>query len=57
MQKSSGHNYSKNKVRGQSHSDPKWFVTLHHSKMHLHTKFGIHTSKNIGDVHQTQCGF
>ena len=26
----------------------KWFVTLRHPKMHLHTKFGIPISKNIG---------
>ena len=25
--------------------------------MHLHTKFGIPISKNIGDMHQTQCIF
>ena len=30
----------------------KWFVTLKHPKMHLHTKFGIPISKNIGDMHQ-----
>ena len=31
-----------------------WYVTLRHPKMHFHTKFGIPTSKNIGDMHQTQ---
>ena len=30
----------------------KWFVTLRNPKMHLHTKFGIPISKNIGDMHQ-----
>ena len=30
----------------------KWFVTLRHPKMHLHTKFGIPISKNIGDMHK-----
>ena len=35
----------------------KWFVTLRHPRMHLHTKFGIPTSKNIGDMHQTQSNF
>ena len=30
----------------------KWFVTLQHRKMNLHTKFGILISKNIGDMHQ-----
>ena len=28
----------------------KWYVTLRHPKMHPHTKFGIPTSKNIGDI-------
>ena len=27
-----------------------WYETLRHSKMHPHTKFGIHTSVNIRDV-------
>ena len=31
----------------------KWYVTLCHPKMHLHTKFGIPISKSIGDMHQT----
>ena len=26
----------------------KWYMTLHHLKMHPHTKFGIPTSNNIG---------
>ena len=30
----------------------KWFVTLRHPKMHLHKKYGIPISKNIGDMHQ-----
>ena len=34
-----------------------WHVTPPHHKMHLHTKFGIPISKNIGDMHQTQCSF
>ena len=33
-----------------------WYATLHHSKMHPHTKFKIPTSKNIGDMHRTQSG-
>ena len=33
-----------------------WYMTLHHPKMHPHTKFGIPTSKNIGDMHQTRNG-
>ena len=32
-------------------------MTLRYLKMHPHTKFGIPNSKNIGDMHQTQCSF
>ena len=32
----------------------KWYATLCHPKMHSHTKFGIPTSKNIGDMHRTR---
>ena len=32
----------------------KWYATLRHPKMHPHTKFGIPTSKNIGDMHRTR---
>ena len=32
----------------------KWYATLRHPKMHPHTKFGIPTSKNIGDMHLTR---
>ena len=31
----------------------KWYATLHHPKMYPHTKFGIPTSKNIGDMDRT----
>ena len=34
----------------------KWYSTLCHLKVHPHTKFGIPTSKNIGDMHRTQSG-
>ena len=34
----------------------KWYATLRHPKMHPHTKFGIPTSNNIGDMHRTQRG-
>ena len=34
----------------------KWYATLCHPKMHPHTKFGIPTSKNIGDMHRTKAG-
>ena len=33
-----------------------WYTTLRHHKMHPHKKFGILTSKNIGDMHWTQSG-
>ena len=29
----------------------KWYAALNHPKMHSQTKFGIPTSKNIGDKH------
>ena len=35
----------------------KWYLTLGHPKIHLHTKFGIPFTKHIGDMHQTQCSF
>ena len=35
----------------------KWYVTPRHPKMYLHTKVGIPISKDIGDMHQTQCSF
>ena len=35
----------------------KWYVTPRHPKMYLHTKVEIPISKNIGDMHQTQCSF
>ena len=31
-----------------------WYATLRHPKMHPHTKFGIPTSKNIGDMDRTR---
>ena len=34
----------------------RWYATLRHPKMHPHTKFGIPTSKNIGDMHRTGSG-
>ena len=33
---------------------PKWYATLLHPKMYPHTKFGIPTSKNIGDMDRTR---
>ena len=32
----------------------KWYATLRRPKMHPHTKFGIPTSKNIGDMDRTR---
>ena len=32
----------------------KRYATLRHPKMHPHTKFGIPTSKNIGDLDRTR---
>ena len=32
----------------------KWYATLRHPKMYPHTKFGISTSKNIGDMDRTR---
>ena len=34
----------------------KWYATLRHPKLHPNTKFGIPTSKNIGDIHRTRSG-
>ena len=34
-----------------------WYMTYHHPKMLSHTKCVIPSSKNIGDMHQTQCQF
>ena len=34
----------------------KWYATLRHPKMNAHTKFGIPTSKNIGDMDRTRKG-
>ena len=31
-----------------------WYATLRHPKMYPQTKFGIPTSKNIGDMDRTQ---
>ena len=30
-----------------------WYSTLHHPKMHPHTKFGIPTSNNVRDILRT----
>ena len=36
---------------------PENILTLCHVKMHLHIYLGIPISKNIVDMHQTQCSF
>ena len=51
------------KVRGKTVGDmlrtnkvtvtPKWYATHPHPNMHPHTKFGIPTSNNVGDMHRT----
>ena len=43
----------RNEVRSQGQSEPKWYATLSHPKRNPHTKFGISTSYNIGDMLQT----
>ena len=53
----SGHNYSKNNVRGQGRSDPKMVRDTPSSQTNSYTKLGIPISMNIRDMHQTQCGF
>ena len=40
---------TKSEVKVKVSVTRKWYVTLHHPKMHPHTKLGIPTSKNIGD--------
>ena len=35
----------------------KWNASICHPNMHPHTKCGIPTSTNIGDVLQTRCRF
>ena len=34
----------------------KWYATLRHPKMQPHIKFGIPTSKSIGDMHGHEAG-
>ena len=34
----------------------KWYATLLHPKMYPHSKFGIPTSKNVGDMHRRRSG-
>ena len=48
-------NEARSQCQGQS--DPKWYAPLCHPKRNHHPKFGIPTSNNIGDMHQTQCSF
>ena len=50
-----GHDKSKNRLEVKVTVTRKLDQTLCHAKMHSHTKFGIPTSNNIGDTHQTQC--
>ena len=50
------HDKPRNEARSQcqGQSDPKWYAPLRHLKRNQHTKFGIPTSNNIGDMLQTQ---
>ena len=47
---------TKSEVKAKVTVARKLYATLHHPKMHPHTKFGIPTSKNIGDMHRTRSG-
>ena len=49
------HTYSKTRSEAKVSVTRKWYTTLYHPKMHSYTKFGFPTSKNIEDMHQTQC--
>ena len=44
------------KTRSRSQWPQIRYPTLPHLKMHLHEKFGIPTTKNVGDMHRTQKG-
>ena len=44
---------TKSEVKVKVTVTQKWYATLRNPKMHPHTKFGIPTSKNIGDMHRT----
>ena len=47
----SKHNYSRNEIGGQCHTDQKKCnAALRHPKIHPHTKFGFPTSNNTGDI-------
>ena len=52
----SGHNYSKPRLDVKVAATQNWYVTLRHARMNQHTKFGIPTSKNLGDMHRTRSG-
>ena len=45
---------TKSEVKVKVTVTQKWYATLGHPKMHPHSKFGIPTSKNIGDMHRTK---
>ena len=45
---------TKSEVRLKVTVTRKFYATLFHPKMYPHTKFGIPTSKNIGDMHRTR---
>ena len=45
---------TKSEVKVKVTVSRKWYATLCNTKMHPHIKFGIPTSKNIGEIHRTQ---
>ena len=50
----SGHNFLKTRPEVKVTVSHKWYKTLHHPKMHSHTKIGIPISNNIRDMLLTQ---
>ena len=50
----SGHNFLKTRSEVKVTVTHKWYKTLHHPKMHSHTKFGIPISNKIRDMLLTQ---
>ena len=47
---------TKSEVKVKVTATRKSYVTTRHLKMHSHTKLGIPTLKNIGDMHRTRSG-
>ena len=47
-------NEARSQCQGQSQSDPKWYAAFRHPKRNQHTKFGIPTSNDIGEMLDTR---